>query len=149
MPRALALLYAQYTSVITGKMSTFFSIPYYLALPTCCRLQICLKLINIVPFQLKHLSVDITFISPKVSGSCNALCLTLSRATAQYCATATCTNDHCMQVFSYTTNIFVANNTLRGKYLFLVTFAELLMRRAFLATRKRMRDTVIFNWLRR
>ena len=37
--------------------------------------------------------------------------LTLSRATVQYCATATCTNDHCIRVFSYTTSICVANNT--------------------------------------
>ena len=38
--------------------------------------------------------------------------LTLSRATAHYCATATCTNDHCIHVFSYTTNICLANNTI-------------------------------------
>ena len=38
--------------------------------------------------------------------------LTLSRATAQYCATATCSNDHCIHVFSYTTNICVVNNTI-------------------------------------
>ena len=38
--------------------------------------------------------------------------LTLLRATAQYCVTATCTNDHCIHVFSYTTNICVANNTI-------------------------------------
>ena len=38
--------------------------------------------------------------------------LTLSRATAQYCAIATCTNDHYIHVFSYTTNICVANSTI-------------------------------------
>ena len=46
--------------------------------------------------------------------------LTISRATAQYCATATCTNDHCTHVFSYTTNICVDNNIiiLKRKCLF-------------------------------
>ena len=75
--------------------------------------------------------------------------LTLLQATVHYCATATCTNDHCIHVFSYTTNICVANNTIivKRKYLFLVTFTELLIGRVFLATWKHMRDTVIFNWL--
>ena len=34
------------------------------------------------------------------------------RATAHYCATASCTNDHSIHVFRYTTNLCVANNTI-------------------------------------
>ena len=66
--------------------------------------------------------------------------LTLSWATAQYCATATCTNDHCIHVFSYTTNICVANNTiiLKRKCLFTCHICGVALGRAFLVMRKCM-----------